>query len=136
MSSTWYQINIMIKPTVMRREAPSSIRTGVLVHTMRDARESKDAVRLRNSRGGEEGRLLGKCLVLVYATCLIVVKKNDQDERCFSLAYTPYAVFYKLMTPNECRFRKAKRFFPQCVLRLCSTGAKFVVPRLLGLSQG
>lgn len=46
MFSTWYQINIVIKPTVMRREAPSSIRTGVLVHTMRDARESKDAVRL------------------------------------------------------------------------------------------
>jgi hypothetical protein len=53
MFSTWYQINIVIKPTVMRREAPSSIRTGVLVHAMRDARESKDAVRLGNSRERE-----------------------------------------------------------------------------------
>lgn len=53
MFSTWYQINIVIKPTVMRREAPSSIRTGVHVHAMRDARESKDAVRLGNSRERE-----------------------------------------------------------------------------------
>lgn len=56
MFSTWYQINIVIKPTVMRREAPSSIRTGVLVHTMRDARESKDAVRLINSKETERER--------------------------------------------------------------------------------
>lgn len=67
MSSTWYQMNIVIKPTLLRREEPSNIRTGVLVHAMRDARESKDAARLRKSRETEkEARLFGKCLVFNF----------------------------------------------------------------------
>lgn len=54
----------MMESTMMRREAPfPNPPTGpsVLVHTMRDAHESKDAVRPRNGKKNrEEGRLQDK----------------------------------------------------------------------------
>lgn len=81
----------MKKPTVMRRETPSSSRTGVLVHTMRDARESKDAVRLRN------GRLLGKCpifatLVVMYSILILQEDRSDQYKLFCCLACRLFSI--------------------------------------------